>query len=336
MSRALTYILFSSLLISIATGEDAAADRKQSSQKSQQSLKAESISPYLIEWFLDINEDADLREIWRLLKTDIPKDISYNCGGGCSAETFDIDTADKGPGKTVALSISFPGEQFYQFLIFRRTNDDSGKEEWKLIGNIDSIYQKYGAPKHRLESGDDRTWFVVSELWGSGTQVLAYGDVWYEIGGNKVRRVLSYPVEGHHDPCQSLPGRSYKSLLLRHGLENGAYTVPIQFLISYNISDCRKGNSSPPLFTRSQKATFVWDNAKDQFILDSARSDITEREITSICDGLGYERFVEDNFDDLSKIAGGGDSNKKAWLKQFLTRVPESRFKTVLTKTLRQ
>jgi hypothetical protein len=333
MSRALTCILFCGLLVSIAAAQDTATGRKQPSQESPPSLTAQPVSPYLIEWFLDINEDTDLRDIWRLLKTDIPKDISYNCGGGCTAETFEIDMADKSLGKTVALAISFPSEQFYQFLIFRRTNDSSGKEEWKLIGNIDSIYQKYGAPKHRIESGDDRTWLVVRELWGSGTQVLAYGDVWYEIGDSKVRRVLSYPIQGHYLPCQSLPGRAYKSLLLRHGLENGAYTVPIQFLISYHISDC--GNAAPPLFARSLKATFIWDSAKEQFILDLARSDITERAIASISDGSGHERFIEDNFDDLSKIAGGVDSVKKEWLKRFLTGVPDGRFKTALQQAFK-
>ena len=48
-------------------------------------------SPYLIEWFIDMNENVDLKQIWRLLKIELSADMSYRCKGDCEAETFDIE-----------------------------------------------------------------------------------------------------------------------------------------------------------------------------------------------------------------------------------------------------
>ena len=70
-------------------------------------------SPHLIEWFIDMNENVDLKQIWRLLKVEFSADMFYRCKGDCEAETFDID-----PGRTVALRIStgrqFPPVSFFQ------------------------------------------------------------------------------------------------------------------------------------------------------------------------------------------------------------------------------
>ena len=80
----------------------------------------------------------------------------------------------------------------------------------------------------------------------------------------------------------------------------------------------------------------MWDSAKAKFILDVSRSDVTEAEIETVYnnEGLSYEKFVEYNFDDLLKIAGGADLKKKEWLKQFLTGLKESRLKTALQQAL--
>ncbi len=340
MSRALVFILLYGLLIALP-GEVArtrsAAIEKPASQKSdeQAALKSGLLSPYLIEWFIDINEDADLREVWRLLKVEIPQETPVRCSG-CVAETFDLATADESQRKTVALKISFEASYYYRYLIFRKKDSDRNKDDWKFLGAVESPLQRYGSPKHRIEIGDGRTWFVVRELWGRGSGMIAYGDVWYEIKEGKVERVAAYPVEGHNIPCQGLLGRSYKTVLLRHDLDSGIYTIPVQFIVSYNISDCDKGKDSPPLFSRSQKANFVWDSAQEKFILDKSRSDVTELEIDTVYnnEGLTYEKFVEYNFDDLLEIARGKDVKKKEWLKQFLRELKESRFKTALQQAL--
>jgi hypothetical protein len=300
-------------------------------------LTPESLSPYLIEWYIDINEYVDLRQIWRLLKIEIPDAASYRCGD-CSAETFEIDNNDEDRGETVALKISFEAGDFYQYLIFRKQKIESAKEEWRLIGNIESRGQRYAPPLHRVESADNRTWFIIRELWDQGSKTKAYGDVWYEIREGEVKRVLSYPVEGHNAPCQKGPGRNYKSILLRYGSENGAYTVPVQFLVSYDTTDCAKGNNSHSLFTKAQKAYYVWSAEKEQFLLDRSRSEITEIEIGSVYNtaGLSYEMFVEYNFNELLEIAKRGDERQKDWLRKALHDLTDGQRKAALQKTLQQ
>ncbi|MCI0486700.1 MAG: hypothetical protein L0229_08880 [Blastocatellia bacterium] len=349
MIRALPLTILFGLLISLPGGasKNLSADsnpfiqeptERRASTDERAALKPEAISPYMIEWYIDINEDADLKRIWRALKLDTDE-IPDRCYGGCEAETFNIEIEGLAPGRTVALKISFKEVFFHQYLIFRRENSDStGVEKWLFIGNIDSRDQRYGLPTHRLETGDDRTWFVVRELWGRGSSVTAQGEKWYEIKERKLKHVLRYPVEGYTRPCYGNPGRSYKSILIRHGAVNGVYTVPVQYLVSYNISECDRGKDSLPLFTKAQKAYFVWSAEEERFILDKSQSDITKKELGSVyhIEEFSDEEFVEYNFSELSEIARSGDAERRDWLRQFLTRVQDSPRKTVLQQALQQ
>lgn len=209
-----------------------------------------SPSPYLIEWYIDVNENIDLKQIWKLLKIGIPDGVSYRCRGNCSAETFDISTIDEEQGETVALKISLEDSDFYQYLIFRMTKTALSRGQWKLVGVIDSRGTRDAPPTHRIESADNRSWFVIRELRGKGSATLAYGDVWYQVGEGSVKQVLSYPVEGHSTTCQKHRGHSYKSVLLRYGMDNGTYTVPLQFLIAYEIPGCGGANAPRALFAK--------------------------------------------------------------------------------------
>jgi len=342
MLRRATIIIFFCLLFSGTSGAGSNSrsvygqvseqNKPAASAQERAMLKPQTLSPYLIEWLLDINEDADLKQIWRMLKLEISGDVPSRCRGDCNTETFDIDTGSE-QGKTVALKIAFESADFYQYLIFRKAQPGSS-EEWKFIGNIDSTNQRYGSPQHRIESGDNRTWLVIRELWGRGSGLVAYGEVWNEIKDTGVKEVLMYPVQGENTPCPNHLGRSYKSLLLRHDLENGVYTVPIQFMVSYNISECSKPGNSLDLFTKGQKAFFVWDGGKEQFVLDKTRSDITETEISSVynMEGLSREKFIEFNFNELLEIAKTGGLDQKEWLRKFLTEAPDTRQKLALQK----
>jgi hypothetical protein len=333
MQRVLSLIILVSLL--------ASAQASQQSQPSPSTdkravLNPESMSPYLIEWLVDISGDVDLRQIWRLLKIEIPYDLPYKCSGDCSAETFDIKIDGEEQGRTVALMISFESKDFYQYLIFKRANADSSKEGWRLIGSINSSDPRDGPPQHRIESGDNQTWLVIRDLRGRKPSAAAYGEAWYEIKEREIKEVLSYPVQGHDTPCQKYLGRSYKSLLLRHGLENGLYTVPIQLLVSYNISECVKGIDPPSLFAKGQKAVYVWDKEKERFILDKTRSDVTESEMRSVyhTEELSPEKFIEYNFKELSDIAKSGNAAQKDWLRKFLVNVKDGPRKTALQRSL--
>lgn len=352
MVRVLPFILILCLTIALhdrSNGSVREAVQKDSPEKSAQdkpgastnegtSLSAGSLSPYLIEWYIDVNENIDLKQLGKLLKMGVSPDVSYRCAGNCSAETFDISTNDEGPGGTVALKISFEDGDFYQYLIFRMVKPAASREEWKLIGIIDSRGKRNAPPTHRVESADNQSWLVIRELWSKGSGMLAYGDVWYQVGKGSVKQVLSYPVEGHNATCQKQPGHSYRSVLLRYGLDNGTYTVPLQFLISYEISGCGEANVPRSLFAKGQRAYFVWDAVGERFTLDKARSDITEREIKNVYQAAGPppEIFIEYNFNELLEMAKLGGAAQKDWLRKTLCDLPDNPRKSTLQKELQQ
>jgi len=301
-------------------------------------LKSDSLSPYVIEWYLDMSEHADLNYLWQLLKMKSYAERPDRCGGDCAAETFDIKTGDE-EGEIVALKVSFASLGFYEYLIFRKSRSLSDvKDEWIFLGNIDSPGQRDAPPEHRIESGSDRTWFVLRELWSRESSTFkARGEKWYEIKEGGIKQVLYFPVEGREKICDAHLDRSYTTILLRHGLEDGVYTVPVQFLVSYGICDCTRSNESHALFGKGQKASYVWNGEKDRFVLDASRSDITEKDIGSLygVEGLNEAIFVEYNFDELSAIATDGDSKQKEWLKKFVGGRGDSSRKEALRRMLR-
>ncbi|MGA9768997.1 MAG: hypothetical protein WBV94_08150, partial [Blastocatellia bacterium] len=200
---------------------------------------------------------------------------------------------------------------------------------WQFIGNIPA----HGPPDYRIERGDDRTWFLIKELRGREV----YSEVWYEIKEKEVREVLSYPIQGQSVFCRNNLTRTYGTLLFRHDFDNGVYTVPIQFIVTYNITDCSKRGGAT-LFAKGQKAYYVWDDDKQHFILDRSRSEVTEEELSSVYNNerLSSENLIEHNFAELSKIARAGDQEQKRWLRTFLNGVKNSPQKLALEQALKE
>ena len=301
--------------------------------------KTDSPSPYRIEWLIDINDAIDLRQIWQMLNLQPPDSGSYKCSGTCEAETFELATTDAYQQKTVALRISYETRHFYQYLIFKQTGSESfNPGQWKLLGKIDCFDQQNAPPGHRLERGDQRCWLVIKAGSTHGREADAYSEVWYEIQASGLRRVLTYPVEGHFRLCQEQVGRSYKSFMLRHDMENGVYTIPIQLMIAYDINGCNRPDEALSLFARGQKIYYVWSAKKEQFVLDEARSETTQKQIDQIYDAqpLSDDAFVEANFQELAGIARSSDARRKAWLKNFVTRLQNITRQAELQRLLQQ
>lgn len=301
--------------------------------------RAEAPSPYRIEWLVDINDEIDLKQVWQMLNLAPPGGGSYRCGGHCEAETFDLATADAYQQKTVALRLSYDIDHFYQYLIFKQTGPESPRPgEWQLLGSIDCFDQQNAPPAHRLERGDQRAWLVIKESLPHGPGTVAYREVWYELQAGGLKRVLAYPVEGSIRACRGQIGRSYKSLLLRHDMENGAYTIPVQLMIAYEAGGCNRRDDSLALFAKGQKIYYVWQPDAGQFVLDEARSELSQKQIDRLYDAqrLSDEAFVEDNFEDLVGIAKSGDAGHKAWLKSFAAGLQHSARRAELLRLLQQ
>jgi hypothetical protein len=295
-----------------------------------------SLSPYVIEWLIDVNEEVDLRQVWRLLKMDLPTDLPYRCGGDCSAETFEVVSGEQGEGDIVALRISFDGGDAYQYLLFKQPARDMAERAWELVGAISARGRRFDPPTHRIETGDSRTWLVVKDLRPSGPVAAHFNEAWYEMRATGLKRVLSYPVQGEYKPCQKQLGRSFKTIIVRHELENGVYTIPAQVLISYNISDCEKGRISHGLFAKGRMAYYVWEAASERFVLDPRRSEITESEILSLSHGEmpAARDFIDSNNNELMAIARGKDKEQKKWLKTFLATIEDGPRKSALQQAL--
>jgi hypothetical protein len=294
------------------------------------------LSPYVIEWLIDVNEEIDLRQVWRLLKMDLPSDLPYRCGTDCSAETFEVVSGEQGGGDIVALRISFDGGDAYQYLLFRQPARDMAERAWEFVGAISAKGRRFDPATHRIETGDSRTWLVVKDLRLTGTATAHFNEAWYEIRESGLKRVLSYPVQGEYKPCHKLLGRSFKTIIVRHELENGVYTIPAQVLISYNISDCEKGRIPHGLFAKGRMAYYVWEGASERFVLDPRRSEITESEILSLSNGVmpSAPDFIESNHNELMAIARGKDKEQKDWLKSFLATVEDGPRKAALLQAL--
>jgi hypothetical protein len=280
-------------------------------------------SPYLIEWFIDMNENVDLNQIWRLLKIEISTDMNYRCKDDCEAETFDVEASGE-KEKTVALRISYKDGISHQYLFFKKAQSNSTDEAWQFIGNLPA----HGPPEYRIERGDNKTWFLIKEL----RRRASYDEVWYEIKEKEVREVLSYPIQGQDTSCQNNLSRTYTTLLFRNDFDNGIYTVPIQFIVTFDITDCNKKDGGR-LFAKGQKAYYVWDENKQRFILDKSRSDVTEEELSGLY-RLNNEKLIEYNFAELSKIAKSGNPEQKRWLRDFLKSVRDSPQKINLQQAL--
>ncbi|MEN3336082.1 MAG: hypothetical protein V7641_5447 [Blastocatellia bacterium] len=300
--------------------------------------KTATPSPYLIESLLDINEEIDLKRIWHMLNIAPPTGESYRCEGNCEAEIFDLVIGDKDHKKTIALRISHENSHFYQYLVFKQRGSDAPqKGAWELLGKVDCFDQRGAPPSHRIEQGDGRIWLVIKEMWKHGMGMAAYGEVWYEIQESALKRVLSYPAKGHDPACQRQPRRAYQSIPLRHDLENGTYTIPIQFLIAYEIGVCDRQDAGLALFSKGAKAYYVWIAENGRFVLDETRSGVTEQQLARLADAQGFsdEAFVEDNFQELARIAANGDAQRKSWLKNFLTRIQSTARKIDLQRLLK-
>jgi hypothetical protein len=294
-----------------------------------------SFSPQLIELLVDANPDIDLEHIFRLLKIDALKSAPGKCNSGCSAETFDIEVPGEQSVKTTALRISFDGGKQYQYLIFK-SGGPNRSAGWRFIGSFETGHQMEGPPRHRIESGNNRSWLVIRESLARSPSAKAFLETWHEIKENSVKRVLRYPVEGRVETCSTRTGRSFKSLLLRHELESGVYTIPVQFFVSFDILDCDKAGNEATLFTKSRRAFFIWDSDRKQFRFDHSRSELNEAEMESVygLSELSNREFVEHNFDEISAIARSKNAEQKNWLRQFLTMLEEGPRKSALLKML--
>lgn len=290
-----------------------------------------TLSPYDIARYINENENADIRQIWRWLGLNITStDLSYKCNGNCEADTFVINYWG---GKAIAAKISYTGGDYYQYLIFK--NARPGENTWRFLGHFDSSGQRYGSPEHRVETWHKKSWIVIKELWGRGSGFVLYGEKWYQIDDTAIKKVFAYPASGHVSSYLEKRGRETGSMLLDVEDSNGTLSIKIQFSVSYNFGD----DPVQQLFFKEQHGYFRWDSKSKKFVFDSSRSQVTESELDKV---FGYDEsmdekdFVEYNYQELLEMATRGNEIQKGWLSRYLDNVPDSPQKSALRQALEQ
>ena len=344
MSRILILIMLV-LVLQVRTDQNSLARETgprpytQTGHPARQELS--SFSPYEIKRYVNSNGHANLNPIWHYY--GIKPEPFARFGESYvnyQAEIFPGDL-DADPFRDVILRIWYADA--YRYLIFKgQSASDEEHNGGKYLGFVDVEYQQYGPPEHRVVAAGKQAWLIMKELWGRGTGVVRYGETWYEIKEDekKLKPVLSYPVEGREIPCLGMLGRRFGSKIIKQGIVNGNYAVEVEFSVSHFVSDCSGGSGedrSLPLFSKKQKASYIWNSRAGKFALDASESQLSEGEIEAVYnfDSLDNERFLEYNFEELKTLAGQGGEGQRKWLRQFLIDLPSSERKKALSAVVK-
>jgi hypothetical protein len=292
----------------------------------------------------------DLSPIWKDLGID--EGGFANCAGFCRAKVFDHELDGK-PGQETIVKLTGPVE-LCRYLIF-----DRASKGWRFLGNIDHDFNKYEMSRHRVEHTPEHTWLVIRGQEGSGSGFALYGETWYQISAEGIRRVLSYPGQGHTYPGASGIGREFKALRIpTSNASRLAKDLILQYTVTYTAS--HYDDDSSRIFVNTHQARYTWDNNTLNFVFDNNGSSISENEIDAIANiqsddeagsdvkigrttfysqakafaGGGYEVFLKYNSAALMKIATGSKAGPKDWLRRFLNECDETTEKIALLSAL--
>ncbi|MFZ0060636.1 MAG: hypothetical protein WAL47_01210 [Pyrinomonadaceae bacterium] len=261
---------------------------------------------------------------------------SFNqCGEDCSAAVSALDLDGK-PGREVLLKLTGFSERC-RFLVFKR----HGKA-WRVVGHVDHDFNRYQMARHRVVRFKGKPWLLIRGQEGSGSGFSLYVETWYQVSQAGLRAVLSYPVAGTTYPWPAGLGREFKTQAIT-GSESQNDLV-LRFVVRYIKLDYET-NKPLPFIVNEHRAHFHWDRKTNSFAFNSARSDISEADISAIANieaeenssgtnvgslkfysgaeqkawvGGGYEVFLKYNLARLMKIASDKNNKHREWLRLFL------------------
>jgi len=212
----------------------------------------------------------------------------------------------------------------WQYLIFLYFDN-----RLNYIDNIDFDFQKSGSPKIRFYNTDDSNliFFAVNFDGGSGTGVYLISEKWYRLNRYGIELMFEYPGEGYVSGWVNF-NREFDSEVAFNVLKK---MVTIRFKVKYTMG-YEEGDEV--LFTVDKKAYYRWDSAMARFIFDSHRSGISQKAIDGIFND-SYDGMLENNFEELMKLAEKGNKKQKSWLKSFLKECSDNISKSRILKKLK-
>lgn len=232
-------------------------------------------SPYEIQEYINQHSsDLDLAQIWKQIgiTTELAETADQcgcrqmDCPGSCNAEIIHDLTA-KDNSSYVILRVNYGGGPDCWYVAFRRN------PEWKYIGVVTSLADKYGQPKHRFEQVGSNQWLVITELDGGGTGFLSYQERWCFLSDHGFREVLLYPVSGHSIEDQD-DDYELKSTVSKLKSESG-FAVKIRYKV---FTDKRYLKTRDWSWSQSHvdELIYDWDVATKQFRFAESKSRVEE------------------------------------------------------------
>ncbi len=296
---------------------------------STEPLTLEEFSPYEIRDFVNSHRQGDLTFLWERLNLKTinvaeqqqlePDNFNFltNCND-CDAALF-LCELDGEPGNEAIVRIQDQSMQASRFLIFKELDEPAG--EWKLMGHIDEMLNKYRMAQHTVVVSGGKSWLIITGQGASGSGVALYVNRVFLVKPDGLRAIMAYVAEGSQAGYFGAPSREFFSSVQSCELSDDVATVKIRFSAKYFFHDYSNQFARVHLFTKTQSAVFSRRLDDDEARLDREVSELTERELSDVyyIDSLSDEEFLLYNYENLARVASGQDAPRKQWLTQFLS-----------------
>ena len=260
-------------------------------------------------------------------------DCDPQSGWPCRAAILNLGAA--GNPETIAVLRIYQSEfnPPFRYLVFSRLE---GVETWRIIGTIDFEGGEswYYAPEPRLQSLGPVEWLVFKYVGEKGTGIVSTTERWYGINKDSLEAALSLSIEGRMAWEPYGPGRTWRSHVVEYQRKGNDEFIRVQLEVQYFV------DSQPPLTLGSRKRLAVYTRHLGQtaFQLDSGASDIATEELEQIFGAHHVDwdaALLKYDFAELRKVATGPQSQQLRWLKNFLSRCPDTEEKLALAALLK-
>lgn len=284
------------------------------------------ISPDEIVSLVNREKLEGLKNVWEKLR--IESELFQNLQP--DKVRADVRELDGREGSEAIIEVTDFGKTEGQYLVFSRRGG-----QWVFLGNLD--FNNLYFPDYRLmEKGNGGGWLVISSHDFHGTGASLTGEHWWDLSGERLKEVLSYPVKGYVQGWGMSFDREVSSQVLGYDKNPfDKFKVYMSFsAIYYDGVERMFKYKENILFAVVKRVLYVWDSSQGRFVVDSQFSDMAEEEINGLFND-DNDRFLKHNFEDIKKIAISKDENNREWLKGFFKDCSDSPEKTALLELLR-
>ena len=286
--------------------------------------------PFDIASFISAHPRANLERLWQRLKIkrDPAMARSNDIRTSCETNIYEYNL-DGDADREVVLQIKEGLGEVYRYLVFK----DPHAPAAKFLGHID-VWAKYPPAGPIVLMSNGQPWLIVQSTAATGSGLAAWLDYVYDVSTGRVRPIGAYLARVKESGFASFPTKHFVGSLVSSQVKGGNVSLTVSYRVDYWMpSDLKR-----PLFTKRQTAVLK-GLVKDGGALapDPATSQIAPREYFTIYnfDSMEKNDFLQYNRAELRALARGRNSEKKEWLREFLTTCANSALKRELSALLK-